>query len=115
METWMSPEDVMARRPKETKTAYELTEYERRLADLRPLRCDLPIEGDGTTYRETAEALRVMAAFYEKAALAMTTPPITRFNQLKWDLKEPRARIREQLLPRQRPEVYNSKRNGVAR
>jgi hypothetical protein len=115
METWMTPEDVMARRPKEVHVPGELTEWERRLADLKPLRVDLPIEGDGTTYRAVADALRVMAAAYERAALAVATPPVTRFRQLKWELKEPRARIREQLLPRQRPEVYNSKRNGVAR
>lgn len=112
---WMSTEDVMARRPAETKTPGELSEYERRLADLKPLRLDLPIEGDGTTYRETAAALLSMVAAYERAALATAVPAVARFNALKWELKEPRARIREQLLPGQRPEVYNSKRNDVAR
>src|SRR3546814_10848517 len=110
MSVWMDEAEVMARRPKDSKTAGELSEFDRRIADLKPLRIDLPIEGDGTTYRTVVAALLEMVAAYERAGLATTTAPVTRFNLLKWELKEPRARIREQLLPRQRPEWYNSKR-----
>jgi hypothetical protein len=115
MSVWMSEAEVMARRPRETKTSYELSDYERRLADLKPLRVDLPIEGDGTTYRSVAEALRVMASIYEEAALAQKAPAIERFHRLKFRLSAPREKIRDELLPSQRPSVYNSKRNGVAR
>jgi hypothetical protein len=115
MSAWMDPEQAMAYRPKDEKIEGELTAWDRRLCDLRPLRLDLPIEGDGTTYRAVSEALRVMAAVYERAALATALPPVTRFTQLKGELKAPRMIIRDRLLPSQRPEQYNSKRNGIAR